>query len=294
LQELNKLHNKASFADLANKLGYGTGGFLISYSLDEFNKHIQEIGIENLKNYVIKPIYSRFASQALVSPNLEQIKIVKPSKNNPWLLQKRMLGKEICLYCVASQGELLAHIAYFPEFRTSSHGASLYFSPISAIENKDLAIKIKKIAQDFIAHTNFTGQVSFDIIATNNGLVPIECNPRGTSGVHLLAQQSSLFANALIGKFNNKNFDKDYLDEFNYKPMMLSFPIILKHPLAKFNSDKRNMLKKAQDVLKINNISLRKSIISIAEIFTISLRHNISLTEATTVDIEWNGEIYNS
>jgi hypothetical protein len=205
-----------------------------------------------------------------------------------------MIGQEICLYCVASEGELLAHIAYFPEFRTNLHGASLYFSPINFTEYKELSVNIKKMAQDFIKHTNFTGQISFDIINTTNGLVPIECNPRGTSGVHLLSQQPQLFANSLLG-INTKSYKRneiDIIDNFSYKPMMLFFPILLKHPTSVFNPRKLKLLKNAQNVLKNNDISVIKSIISISEIFAISLHNKISFTEATTFDIEWNGERY--
>ena len=44
----------------------------------------------------------------------------------------------------------------------------------------------------FVAKKQFTGQIGFDFIETKQGkLYAIECNPRGTSGIHLFQQKDS-------------------------------------------------------------------------------------------------------
>ena len=58
---------------------------------------------------------------------------------------------------------------------------------IERIENPAIADWIKR----FIAHTSWTGFISFDFIMDENGAAhAIECNPRLTSGVHFFDQAS--------------------------------------------------------------------------------------------------------
>ncbi|MGL4820987.1 MAG: hypothetical protein ACRC5C_13565, partial [Bacilli bacterium] len=45
--------------------------------------------------------------------------------------------------------------------------------------------------QQLFRGTTFSGQFAFDWIHTSKGCVPIECNPRATSGVHLLGESVS-------------------------------------------------------------------------------------------------------
>lgn len=276
LSQLLQLHNKAHFTELANKLGFGAGAFLIVNSQVEIHKNASTI---NYTEYVAKPVYSRFASQTLVAPSLHQIAQIMPSVQQPWLLQKRIFGQEICLYCIAKSGVLLSHIAYIPKFRTSQYGASLYFQPVE-IEG------LSELASAFIKASCYTGQISFDVIHSAQGLIAIECNPRGTSGAHLLAQSGRQYANALIG---DKPDEPSHHTQF--KPMMLLLPIFLHYPAAFLKRAQRLLLMQAKSVTQEHHISPFTTFSAMLEIIWIALKNRISLGQASTFDIEWNGEL---
>ena len=276
LQQLLQLHHKAQFAELANQLGCGAGAFFTVLSQAEIQQKNHEI---NWVEYVAKPVYSRFSSQTLVSPSVKEISHITPSAQQPWLLQKRIIGREICLYCVANSGVLLTFITYVPQFRTNQHGASLYFQPIEVDGAAALAAA-------FIKASHYTGQISFDVIISAQGLVAIECNPRGTSGAHLLAQHNQQYADALIGHVQHIK-----PSHINLKPMMLLLPLLMHYPTALFKREQRDLLKQAKNVTREHQVSFGNACLAMIEIIWIALKNRISLGQASTFDIEWNGEL---
>ncbi|KTD57220.1 ATP-grasp domain-containing protein [Legionella shakespearei] len=132
------------------------------------------------RNKVIKQIYSRFGTACYKNISSIQFEQLKKSHSGGWLMQEYLPGKEYCSYSIASKGKLLAHTAYLPKHRLYD-SASIYFEPV---EDED----IRHFCEAFIRKYNFTGQIAFDFIRTSSGLYIIECNPRATSGLFLLAQ----------------------------------------------------------------------------------------------------------
>src|SRR5690606_11193810 len=59
---------------------------------------------------------------------------------------------------------------------------------------------IEDFVTRYIAATGWSGQISFDLMRLANGQVlPLECNPRATSGLHFF-DEGPRFAAALAGK----------------------------------------------------------------------------------------------
>jgi hypothetical protein len=270
LRTLAQLHHKGLFAELASRWGCGlpeNHEITARADLDRF---------ENPQCYVFKPVYSRFASRTLIGPTIRELQRLQPSVLDPWLVQTRVEGRELCVYNVADAGRLLLHVAYEPMFRIGV-GASVYFSPVN---NEELRLLSERI----IGETNFTGQISFDVMETKTGLVALECNPRGTSGVHLAVQQPAALVASLLGH------SSDFPSSFIAAPRMLTLPLLVNHPAGIFRSRDRRMMREAKDALQAAGVPLFAQAKAIAEMSWCAARRGMSIPQASTADIEWNGE----
>ena len=140
---------------------------------------------------VLKPEFSRFAAATLVRPTRRAIAKVRPTPTHPWVVQDHVAGEELCLWTAARDGRLTGHALYRPTLR---HGRSAAFA-FQAVDWPPAIAMAARIA----AATGMTGHLSFDLIRTPDGrAVPIECNPRAVSGVHLL--DGTMLARAILGE----------------------------------------------------------------------------------------------
>jgi len=268
---LGQLHHKQTFAILAKSLGFGAAENLLFSTKAELDSFAASA---NLSKYVLKPIYSRFAASVLISPTLEQTKDIRPTAEAPWMAQTRAYGREVCLYNVAVDGKLIQHVAYTPKYR-AGQGAGVYFEPVSSA-------RLSELSERFIASTNFTGQISLDVIETDEGIVALECNPRGTSGVHLAVQSLHQFGYALVGKVGSSVQPQ--------QPIMLEMPLRLYHPLIGITKSGRRALHQAKDAMTVAGVSPYCQALAMAELIIRALITRQSLLATATADIEWNGE----
>ncbi|MDB5440151.1 MAG: hypothetical protein JWM33_2578, partial [Caulobacteraceae bacterium] len=140
---------------------------------------------------VFKREYSRFAAHTLVRPESAQLDAITPSPSAPWVVQEFVAGEEICLWSAAIEGEIVAQAGYRPAWRMG-RSSSYYVEPFADEAVFDVARRIARAGA-------ITGQISFDLIRRPDGtVVPIECNPRAISGLHLFAASPDL-ARALLG-----------------------------------------------------------------------------------------------
>jgi hypothetical protein len=268
---LAQLHHKGIFAHLATGLGYGAPENI------DISKPSDLTKLGDPRHFVLKPVYSRFATRVLISPTPDELTHVSPSAENQWLAQTRIFGRELCAYNVAHEGRLLLHVGYEPKFRVGV-GASVYFSPISSERLREMSARIIKASR-------FTGQISFDAIETSDGIVALECNPRGTSGVHLAVQQPSALGNSLLG------LDTAVTSPFIATPRMLLLPLLLHHPGLLFSSRGWNALRSAKDALAAAGIPFFCQAKALVEITRLATRLGVNIPLASTHDFEWNGEV---
>ncbi|MFY8022099.1 MAG: ATP-grasp domain-containing protein [Bacteroidia bacterium] len=252
-----KLHNKYSFTH------FNAANFPIppTQILTEFTDW------ENSSDYVFKPIYSRFASAVIINKKLNSNDI--PDEEKPkWIAQKKVIGKEICIYSIWDNGKLKAYASYHPLYRAGK-GAGVYFEPVF----NDL---VRTYVQGFGESINYTGQLSFDVIIDENEIPYfIECNPRGTSGAHLLHEN---LAKAFL---QNERFILEDKTEYCIK-----YAMFILHFFAYFHS---RTLKAKDVILKRNDIKpFVLQVLSLLEITYIKFSRNMSWLEASTSDIEWN------
>jgi hypothetical protein len=266
LRKLRELHDKWSFAQIATELGYGAGENRLLDSRESVQALDREI------DWVLKPVCSRFASRTLISPTPAQLLHMEPTSKDPWLAQQRAYGPEYCTYNVAKDGELLLHVAYRPKWR-AGRGASVYFEPHSDGRLRDMAAALA-------THMKLTGQFSLDVIDTGERLVALECNPRGTSGVHLAAQFPEVFSKALRGEAK--------APELAPQAAMLGLPLRVYHPLQALHGTLRADIARAQECVTGAGVGLWPSIAATLEILAKAAVSGKDVLSTTTHDIEWN------
>jgi hypothetical protein len=226
---------------------------------------------------VLKPAFSRFATRTLVRPLPDDLTRVRPTPSDPWVAQSFLTGREVCAFAVAVQGKVTALSVYHPLYRAGK-GAGIYFQPV------DPAPALRFVGA-FARATGWTGQVSFDLIETADGLAPIECNPRATSGLHLLRDPLAICA-AMQG-------GGPVLVQADARPqcLRLAMGLYAAWPNRRRMADFRADLARADEALDWGDtrVGLGSQVRAVAEVATLALLRGQGLQAAATADIEWNG-----
>jgi predicted ATP-grasp superfamily ATP-dependent carboligase len=224
---------------------------------------------DNSEKYVFKPIYSRFASSVIIKKKISQT-YFSDEQRTKWIAQEFIAGREICTYSIWEEGVMKAYSAYHPLYR-AGRGAGIFFEPVSNVQ-------ALKLVQEFGSQIKYTGQISFDVILDEKSTPYfIECNPRGTSGAHLINEH-------LANSFLNYSC---YLSE-QHREFSIKYIMALLHPSAFL----KKRVRKSKDIIFHWN-DLKPfffQILSLMEIIYIKITLQISFLEATTHDIEWNDD----
>ncbi|MFS0839075.1 ATP-grasp domain-containing protein [Paenibacillus sp. 1P03SA] len=168
---LKSLHNKWTFSLRTEGMSVKTPATKLLTSTDR----LAELGDPSA--FVFKPVYSRFASEALLAPSRFPEGFA-PSLERPWIAQRYVRGRELCSYHLAADGEITASGSYEPLYRLGQ-ASGYYFKPVQRE-------KIDSFAAELVRKLDFTGHVAFDYIEEEDGTLHVlECNPRATSGLHL-------------------------------------------------------------------------------------------------------------
>ena len=277
IKKLNTFHNKWSF--VVNAIGldlYAPETILISNQDDILHAYA------HWRALILKPVYSRFAARTLILPPLKEA-LSTLKFDSPWVAQEFLKGQQYCTYSVCHNGVVHAHTTYPTKF-TAGQGAAIVFEHV---EHPAIFNWVKK----FVRENNFTGQIAFDFIQTPQGqLYALECNPRATSGVHLLASDPQ-FANAFI------NPQPGCITPPNRSTYMLSSAMLIYAlPEALKNGNFINWLKTfftSNDVILDlkDPMPFLLQFRSVFAYLALAQHHGITPLEASTLDIEWNGKM---
>lgn len=267
-QTLQTLHNKYAFNQLAHNLGLHAPA---SVRLHHANDALWQMDTAR----IVKPLFSRFGHQVLALPAHQPIPAHIPL-NGSWLIQECIHGQEYCSYSIALSGRLLVHQSYEGLYRYKK-GASFYFDPI-------VHAGIKKQVERVVEALNFSGQISFDwMVDSNNQAFVLECNPRATSGLHLLPQNGSL-VQALLTETAIAAYQPQAK---MLLPMMYLYALpqaFSQNTLKKWHQD----CQRAEDVLQHWSHHIG-SLQDAYYFYRISRKQGIPLEAATAVDFVWNG-----
>ena len=287
LEQLHKLHHKFHFIQLAQSMGLAVPDTRLVRSREEWIQ-TQSV-LETDRKWVWKPVYSRFAARVRmpgsknVPPGEAEISVALP-----WVAQAYVSGRALCTYSVVHEGRIVAHSTYDSRYRTGSVGASVFFEHV---EHEGTYEWVRQ----FVGTTRFSGQIGFDFIEGPEGRVfAIECNPRATSGIHLFYPGDELvhaiIAPEALAKEGNLITPRQHSRAMLMLPMLGSGLQQIGRPdewrawmtawrgtrdVVHLRNDTRPMLEQAAIVMSA---------------WRLARKYKLSLTEALTHDIEWNGE----
>lgn len=248
IKKLSLLHNKYRFIQFAQAQNLPVPETHILRAEENFNQ-----------KSVIKPVFSRFGSEVFIADNHTQVRYSKYN-NKPYILQEYINGESVCSYGFAQDGTIKFNICYKSPFKAKTCTA---FQPFSNAQ-------INSAVRAIVEKLNFSGNISFDFIQKGQKFYLIECNPRITSGIHTLYNNS--FEELFFGTPNNLIAEKVQL----LAPTVMNHFKLLPYPDVIWNK---------KDLKPFLN-----QIRCLAVFASNAIKHRISLTKAMTYDIEWNDE----
>lgn len=275
LEKLNRLHNKWEFSLLAGGCQVQAPRTLLLQSPEDLK---QLKGSE--KHYVFKPAYGRFASRNFMGSDDSHFRHIRPGLRDPWLAQEYIQGKEYCSYHLAVEGKIKASACYQPTCRLGK-ASGYYFQPVKKT-------KITRFAAEIAQKLQFTGHLAFDFIETPSGaLYVLECNPRTTSGLHLLTHGEFVYP-FLSGE--QAVIRHNALE----KPKMIGYAMILQP----FYHGIKGIRRWARDFANADDVLFDRldpwvpvyHFQSLIEAVCVSFSKGVSFKEAATSNIEWDGE----
>ena len=210
------------------------------------------------RELVWKPFYSRFAVRTRIGK--------APRERGGWMAQEFIKGEEFSSWALCQGGEVRALTFYECPGR-AGRGAGCAFEPIW---DESAAAFVIETAR----RLEFTGSLAFDFIRDRSGhFHVIECNPRLTSGIHVLDPSVSI--TELLA--TPAPLPPPMV------PAQLRLPTLFTKPLLAWTSP---------DVIRVpdDRGPGTGQIGSFFEFAGIALKHGVSLTAATTFDLEYNGD----
>lgn len=234
-------------------------------------------------DWVFKPRFSRFGDRALIAPDARALRRIDPAVPGGWMAQRRISGDEVCFHAVAYRGALVAFAAYRSEWRLGG-GASYAFEPSVEGHARSLHAIAETLADSAKLHGQFACDVMFDAAGAP---FLLECNPRATSGVHLLAGEGGLART--IG-------DGVVLPGASHRTACLGPAMWLFGLPRALRGGKvaewRRLVVDGRDAISRpgDRAPIAGALADFAGFFLTGIRHNVSTNGATTFDIEWNGE----
>lgn len=275
IERLAPLHSKWEFIERTRAAGVPAPETELVTTRAQAEQIVRARGPE----IVLKPVYSRFATQVLVGPRDERElnSASEITAEQPWVAQRLLRGHSFCTFSVAHAGRVTLHSAYAMRVQAGK-GAAILFRPLDAP-------RAQRWVEDFVAREAFTGQVAFDFIdVPGDALYAIECNPRATSGVHLFRDDVRL-ARAYLDESAGLSLPEPS------RSAMLSLPLLVygwrqlePRELAKTWLTSRDVAFDMRDP----GPALAQAGTAL-ELVRRALLCGISPLAASTVDIEWNG-----
>jgi hypothetical protein len=272
---LRRLHSKWLFVQAAGRHGLPTPQTALLTSPGDARQ-----AVASGRDLVLKPVYSRFAACTILLPRTADDVPADVSEQRPWVAQEYIAGRQICTYSVAHRGRLTVHSAYASEF-TFGPGAAIAFAALNHPASRAWV-------EAFVRAEGFTGQIAFDFIDTaDRRLFAVECNPRATSGVHLFADDAE-FVPAFLGE--GPGLLRPRPGRSSRYTLLLaalaprSWARLRRWAAALLGG--RDVFFRADDALPFLG-----QFAAFAALHYRARRNGVSLTEASTLDIEWNGDL---
>ncbi|CCW04922.1 MULTISPECIES: ATP-grasp domain-containing protein [Bacillus] len=276
--KLALLHNKWEFIQLVTKLGWQVPATYKTNNEQAIQVMLQQTS--PVTSFVLKPIFSRFSDKVMFITKKDIARCVTMGKQN-YIIQEFIKGTQHCSYSIVQSGKVLAHSIYKTEF-TAGLGATIAFKHISVP-------KIDQFVQHVVKELNFSGQIAFDFIVTEDGdPIPIECNPRTTSGLHLFDEE-------ILSAFFDKKGNNMLIPKPNSQCAIQLAMLLYGMPYLKSRQTRKRwwkILYSYPDIIYSgsDNKPFFYQFYSMYKLWRESYKHGRTISEQTTCDISWDGE----
>lgn len=273
LSILNEFHHKYKFIQKVQAKGLPIPETYVVHSQDEYKKALHLIQCDA----VVKPVYSRFGTEVVFVKKDHIEDINSQFREGVYVVQEEIKGKTICNYSILHHGKLMATANYEVHY-TAGKGAAIQFQHTPHL-------KIKQWLEQFFKNSNVTGQFAFDFIETKSGdIFVIECNPRSTSGLHLFKDVN------IVESFLGIN--EQTLEPLPQTKRMIGLAMLI------YGMKPGTFLKGVQTYITSADIIWSKrdmkpffyQFYTYFHMLRLGRKLKISALEASTVDIEWNGD----
>lgn len=276
LHLLAEAHDKHRFIERCAALGLPVPATARVTSAGDLAAHAA-----SARDLVFKPVWSRFATRTLVRPSPARVRRLSPTQTDPWIVQEALTGDEISAWALARNGRVVALAAYRGLAR-AGRGAAVAFAPVADPT-------VRAFVRRYVEGTGWEGQIAFDLMRLPDGRVlPLECNPRATSGVHFFNEPCA-FRDTLVADGPEVFPDVTRPQGVRLALRLYGLPMLLQRGgPARY----AHALAQTEDVLATPTDPApgRAQWGALAEFAGIALRQRIGLQAATTHDIEWNGQ----
>lgn len=274
---LTNLHSKYQFMQILQALKLSA-----PETVRVENSTQLQAALADWPRYVLKPEFSRFSNFVVINqPVAETLARIQPSAEQPWVVQRFLEGPQYCSYSVARSGQLKAHSVYASTY-CAGQGSTIYFEAVNIPA-------IQRSVEKIVAALDYSGQIAFDFIHSEGRYWPIECNPRATTGTLLYTPEDEL----------PRAFAPDYLGPVIYpsatRNRMVTLAILF-YALPEMRSWQplqqalQKMTTADDAIFQLDDLQpFLKQFRIMWETWRTARKNRVSLLEASTLDIEWNG-----
>jgi len=193
-ETLLMLHNKWRFSEWLGEIGLGRPMAHLCRNREDVERVLAdtEAGADG-DGWAVKPVFGRAASNVFHLRHGDQVPnecVEHMEKGAEYIAQEWIAGQRYCSYMVIRFGRVQAFSLY-PVQDTIDGSSCVYFRSMAHPDIEDYVRTIARQLSDVV------GQLAFDFVETERGIMSIECNPRATSGIHLFSG-TPLLAQALV------------------------------------------------------------------------------------------------
>ncbi len=275
-------HHKGHFQQAAARLGLRTPQTVLLHSIAELHA-----ALPAFPHYLLKPAFSRFATRIITNcgpyAGKRPLASCRPTPADPWLLQSYIDGETVCSYSLIHAGHVTAHCAYRTP-TTAGQGAGTSFVSIAGDASLEV---VRSLTAD-----GYSGQIALDFIRTPEGqLYLLECNPRTTSGVHLIAP-AHLVTALLEPEAPTWVEPAGRRGQIALATLPLVVGHTMRHPLQRQSWHMLAQVLATPDVL-FQRADPLPALVQLPQSLRLLLRGwrlGLGALAATTADIEWNGD----
>ncbi|MEE3343224.1 MAG: ATP-grasp domain-containing protein [Bacilli bacterium] len=282
IEDINKLellHNKYSFYKLVKELNIKTPNTKLVKTHSDILEYIKKYN-----KIILKPVYSRFASEIIIvdKNNIKTIENLSLERN--YIMQEYIEGTSKCSLSIFKKNKEIVSLLYDSELiiRTGS---------LVSIRTIDMNKQITEIITKIVNKIKYDGVICFDFIETKKGEIYIlECNPRLTTGITLLTKQFSIY-DLLFTVENKVEYRKS---KRKYSNMLFSCLFRGMIPINKWITFTKIIITYKDIIFDIKDIKPYFTYVYkfIKNIIKKNLeKSKYSIERYLTIDMEYNGDI---